>query len=178
VLRRTVTNKARLALSGALFSLLFLSAHVASAAPIKAPAVSLVTIDGRPITSASLKGKAYILNFFASWCPPCRSEVPDMVSLQKVYASKGFTFIGVAVNETEPAIRSFIKSNGINYPVAMVTPALVSTYSKYVEGGLSAIPTSIVVDASGTLTGVIVGARSREDFEKIIKTATAAKAVK
>lgn len=160
-----------------LFSCLIVSGP-AMAAPVKAPAFSAVTIDGKPISSADLKGKAYIVNFFATWCPPCRAEIPDMVAVQKAWAPKGFTFIGIAVNETEPSVRSFMKSNGITYPVVMATPTLVQTYNRYVNGGISGIPTSLVVDASGNLTGVIVGPRDRATFEQIISAAVAKKRVK
>lgn len=162
-------------LSGFILSLILVTASLtltvpASAVPVKAPAFTAVTVDGKPFTTASLKGKAYIVNFFATWCPPCRSEIPDMVAVQKVWAAKGFTFIGIAVNETEPAVKGFMKSNGINYPVIMATPALVQSFNRYVEGGISGIPTTFVVDISGNLTGVIVGPRSKETFEQIIST--------
>jgi len=61
-----------------------------------APDFSLTNIDGQKTSLADFKGKVIILNFFASWCPPCRSEIPDFVELQKAYADKGFTFVGVS----------------------------------------------------------------------------------
>jgi thiol-disulfide isomerase/thioredoxin len=167
-------------LSGFLLALMLVTASVtlstpASAAPVKAPAFTAVTIDGQPFSTASLKGKAYIVNFFATWCPPCRSEIPDMVAVQKAWSAKGFTFVGIAVNETVPAVKGFMKSNGINYPVIMATPALVQSFNRYVEGGISGIPTTFVIDASGNLTGVIVGPRSKEAFEQIIGASLAKK---
>ncbi|NTW52791.1 MAG: TlpA family protein disulfide reductase [Chlorobiaceae bacterium] len=145
------------------------------ALPAPAPSFSGVTIDGKPFSSASLKGKAYIVNFFATWCPPCRAEIPDMVTLQKAYAAKGFTFIGIAVNEKEPKVRKFIKDKGITYPVLMVTPAIVGTFNRYIEGGITGIPTSFVVDSSGNMTGVMVGPRSKAAFEQIINSSTSRK---
>jgi len=150
------------------FMSLTLARHV-TAAPVKAPAFTAVTIDGKQISSTSLNGKAYIVNFFATWCPPCRAEIPDMVAIQKLWAPKGFTFIGIAVNETEPAVKGFMKSNGINYPVVMATPALVASFNRYVEGGISGIPTTFVIDANGNMTNVFVGPRSREAFDQVIK---------
>ena len=91
-----------------------------------------------------------------------------MVSLQKKYEHKGFTFIGVAVNEKVPAIRDFIAKNHISYPVIMADDKIVSAFSKYVSGGLTGIPTSFVVNSSGHITLIITGSRSKEDFEKII----------
>jgi thiol-disulfide isomerase/thioredoxin len=147
----------------------------AGAAPVAAPVFTAVTVDGKPVSSASLKGKAYIVNFFATWCPPCRSEIPDMVLVQKAWASKGFTFIGIAVSEKEPDVKSFMKSNGINYPVVMATPALVKSFNRYVDGGITGIPTTFVIDASGNLTNVIIGPRSKAAFEQIISSSIAKK---
>ncbi|NTU59193.1 MAG: TlpA family protein disulfide reductase [Chlorobiaceae bacterium] len=168
-------------LSIACLALFLLAANLvvsgsASAVPVAAPSFSGVTIDGKPFSSTSLKGKAYIVNFFATWCPPCRSEIPDMVVLQKAYAAKGFTFIGIAVNEKEPTVKSFMKSKGINYPVLMATPALVGTFNRYIDGGITGIPTSFIVDSSGNITSAIVGPRSKEAFEQIINSAISRKA--
>ncbi len=136
-----------------------------------APGFAAVSLNGKPVGSAQLSGKVYIVNFFASWCPPCRSEIPDMVNLQNQYGRKGFTFIGVAVNETEPKIRAFISKNKISYPVVMADEQLVSAFNRYVEGGIHAIPTSFVVNSSGRITQVITGARSKAVFDKIISDA-------
>ncbi|MFZ4525847.1 MAG: TlpA family protein disulfide reductase [Chlorobium sp.] len=133
-----------------------------------APGFAAVSLDGKAVGSAQLAGKAYIVNFFASWCPPCRSEIPDMVALQNQYGRKGFTFIGVAINETEPKVRAFISQNQISYPVVMADVQLSSAFNRYVEGGIHAIPTSFVVNSSGRITQVITGTRSKGDFEKII----------
>ena len=143
------------------------AAPLAEAAP-PAPAFSVVSLDGKTIGSVNLTGTTYIINFFASWCPPCRSEIPDMVALQNRYGRKGFTFIGVAVNETEPTIREFIKKNKITYPVVMANEQVVNAFSRFIDGGIRAIPTSFVVNSSGRITQVITGARSKEVFEKII----------
>jgi len=150
----------------------------ARAASVPAPSFSGKTIDGKPFSSSALKGKGYIVNFFATWCPPCRAEIPDMVEVQKKYEKQGFTFVGIAVNETEPKVQSFIKSNGINYPVLMGTQELVQTFNGYKVGGISGIPTSFVVDSSGQLIGVIVGPRSLEQFEQIVNAALNPKAAK
>ena len=154
--------------AGLISSFLFIgSASVALALP-PAPRFTAVTLDGKPVATDKLAGKAYIVNFFASWCPPCRGEIPDMVALQSKYAAKGFTFIGIAVNETEPSMRAFIKKSNINYPVVLVDDTLVGAFNPLVEGGVRAIPTSFVVNSSGKVTQVITGARSKEVFEKII----------
>ena len=158
-----------------LIAVRMMDAGSAMAAPQKAPLFSGVTIDGKPFSSASLKGKAYIVNFFATWCPPCRSEIPDMVAIQKAYASKGFTFIGIAVSDKDPAVKSFMKSQGIVYPVIKGNQALVDTFSPYIDGGIHGIPTSFVVDSSGNLTTSMVGAQSRQRFEQLINASLSRK---
>lgn len=176
-------NRISSALMGLVLAMLLLAGRAfhhadATAASQRAPSFTAVTLDGRPLSSTSLKGKAYIVNFFASWCPPCRTEIPDMVALQKVYEKEGFTFVGVAVNESEPNIRSFMQKNGITYPVIMVTQELVDAYGRHVDGGLNGIPTSFVINSSGMLTGVIIGPKNREAFDQIIRTAIGRKVAK
>ncbi|MEI7694342.1 MAG: TlpA disulfide reductase family protein [Chlorobium sp.] len=133
-----------------------------------APGFTAFSLQHKPVSSTQLAGKAYIVNFFASWCPPCRAEIPDMVALQTKYGRKGFTFLGVAVNETEPAMRAFMTKNRINYPVVMVDDKLMGAFNPLVEGGVRAIPTSFVVNSSGKVTQVITGSRSKDVLEKII----------
>jgi thiol-disulfide isomerase/thioredoxin len=133
-----------------------------------APSFSVTGIDNRTITSQSLAGKAYIVNFFASWCPPCRAEIPAMVALQKAYQSKGFTFVGLAVNESGSTIQKFSKANGINYPVALADSRIIGDYGRFIDGGIRAIPTSFIVDKSGHIVGIISGSRDKAYFEAVI----------
>jgi len=153
----------------ALSSFIFIASVGVLGAMPSSPSFTSVSLDGRPVASSQLIGKkAYIVNFFASWCPPCRAEIPDMVALQSKYESKGFTFIGVAVNETVPSMKRFIVTNKINYPVVMVDDKLIGSFNPLVEGGVRAIPTSFVVNSSGQVTKVITGARSKEVLDQII----------
>jgi thiol-disulfide isomerase/thioredoxin len=143
-----------------------------------APSFAGVTVDGKPFSSSSLKGKAYIVNFFATWCPPCRAEIPDMVKVQRAWESKGFTFVGIAVNEQVPNVKNFMRSNGMTYPVMMATPELIRAFNGYIDGGITGIPTTFVIDSTGKLTGVIVGPRSKAEFDQLVKTALNAKPVR
>jgi thiol-disulfide isomerase/thioredoxin len=145
-----------------------LSAAAGSGQNLSAPVFSAVSLDGKQTGTSALAGKAYIINFFASWCPPCKGEIPDMVSLQNQYVKKGFTFVGVAVSDTEPTIRNFARQNRISYPVVMGNEEIIKAFSRYVDGGIRGIPTSFVVNSSGKITRIIVGAVTREDFEKMI----------
>ncbi|HHD63546.1 MAG TPA: TlpA family protein disulfide reductase [Desulfobulbaceae bacterium] len=176
VMKKFTPSFAAICLALVLFAVQTTFSGTARAASVAAPSFSGKTVDGKPFSSSSLKGKGYIVNFFATWCPPCRAEIPDMVEVQKKYEKKGFTFVGIAVNETLPKVQNFMKSRGITYPVMMATPALVRAFNGYIDGGITGIPTSFVVDSSGMLIGAMVGPRSKEQFEKIVSKAVSGKA--
>lgn len=138
---------------------------------IAAPVFSGTTLGGATVSSQALAGKAYIVNFFASWCPPCRAEVPDMVELQKEYEQKGFTFIGVTVDEDLAKARAFVSDYEINFPVVVANQQILDAYSRHVQGGLRSIPTSFVIGADGSLSSVLVGAQSKMAFDDLIRKA-------
>ncbi|HWR02151.1 MAG TPA: TlpA disulfide reductase family protein [Chlorobaculum sp.] len=177
-MKKITSSLAVVCLTVILFASNLMASGNAWAAPAAAPSFSGVTIDGKPFSSASLKGKAYIVNFFATWCPPCRGEIPDMVVLQKAYAAKGFTFIGIALDDSSAPVKNLIRKDAINYPVIMGNKAIVSKFNPYIDGGINGIPSSFVVDSSGNLTQALVGAQSKEAFERIINSAIGRKAGK
>ncbi len=140
-------------------------------ASIDAPSFVGKTLGGTMVSSKDFAGKAYILNFFASWCPPCRAEVPDMVELQNEYEDKGFTFLGVTVDEDLSQARAFVSDAGINFPVVVADEQILNAYSPYVQGGLRSIPTSFVISADGSLLSVLVGAQTKMFFDEQIREA-------
>ena len=144
------------------------TANAGATKNVSAPEFAGTTLEGATVSSQDLAGKVYILNFFASWCPPCRAEVPDMVALQNEYEQKGFTFIGVTVDEDMAKAREFVREYGINFPVVVADQQIVDAYSRHVQGGLRSIPTSFVIGADGSLSSVHVGAQSKTAFEGMI----------
>ncbi|WP_211204035.1 TlpA family protein disulfide reductase [Chloroherpeton thalassium] len=136
-----------------------------------APNFDLETIDGKKLSLSDYKGKAVILNFWATWCPPCRAEIPDMIELQEEYGGENFTFIGVAVGDQLERVKRFVENSGINYPVAMGNNAITDDYGRFIEGGMRGIPTTFVISTKGEILGHFVGARSKEAFEAAIKDA-------
>ena len=92
------------------------------------------------------KNKAVLLNFWATWCPPCREEIPDLIRLQDEYGTRGFTVLGIDVGESPAKVSSFIKKVGINYPVALDRAQKVAA-----EYGLVGIPTSYLVSSEGKI---------------------------
>ncbi len=132
-----------------------------------APLFTVQTIDGKTLSLSDLKGKGVILNFWATWCPPCRAEIPAMIELQKEYEGK-FTFIGIALNDQEDKVRAFISEKGMNYPVAM-NNGLATLYGKLIQGGLQSIPTSFVIDKHGNIIDVMVGMADKSKFRTAIQ---------
>ncbi|ANT64642.1 TlpA family protein disulfide reductase [Prosthecochloris sp. CIB 2401] len=129
------------------------------------------TLDGIELSDESLNGTAFIVNFFAPWCPPCREEVPDMVELQEIYKKEGFTFIGIGFRDDEQNILDFIWEFGINYPVIMENAELMETFSSVLNGKLEAIPMSFVIDRNGSLVKIAEGYQTKANWEALIKLA-------
>lgn len=102
-------------------------------------------VDGKILNSDSLQGKALLINFFATWCPPCRQEVPGLVALQEKYASHGFSVVGISTDEGgSQGVATFIRNMEINYPVVMSDARTPRDF-----GNVMGIPTTFLVDRSG-----------------------------
>ncbi len=130
-----------------------------------APEFVLNNLDGKAMSFSEFKGKVIILNFWATWCPPCRVEIPAFILLQKKYEKKGFTFIGVSLDENGPRIvKNFVKSAGMNYPQLMASYEVVMNY-----GNFEAIPTTFVIDRKGIVRNVLQGYHTQSMFENEIQ---------
>jgi len=129
----------------------------------KAPDFSLEDINGKMVKLSDFSGKVVILDFFATWCPPCRQEIPDFIELEKAYADKGFAMMGVAVVSKKEA-QNYAAEVGINYPV-LVDDGKVSA----VYGPIRSIPTTFVLDRQGRIARFYIGYRAKSVFENDIK---------
>jgi len=128
--------------------------------PDAAPEFAVKGIDGSTVNLANARGKVVLLNFWATWCGPCRMEVPDLVELQKKYQDR-LQVIGLVVDDTDDdAIRKFAKRYGINYPVAMATDEMRAQF-----GGVPALPTSFMIDTQGHVVQKHIGLRNPELYE-------------
>jgi thiol-disulfide isomerase/thioredoxin len=144
----------------------FLEGTLSQAAGSKtaAPDWQLSDVDGNPVKLSDFKGKVVILDFWATWCPPCRREIPGFVAIQKKYADKGFTVIGVSVDEQGPSVvKPFMRQLGMNYPVVMGTPKIVVDY-----GGIEGIPTTFIIDRQGNVVTSFQGFTDQATFESVI----------
>jgi thiol-disulfide isomerase/thioredoxin len=109
-------------------------------------------LDGNEIQSASFTGKVTLVNYWATWCPPCRAEIPELIALQQKYADQ-VQIIGVSEDDIPPAqVRKFTEDNHFNYPVVMNSPELEKIFT-----GVAALPTSFIVDREGRLVQRHVG---------------------
>lgn len=132
--------------------------------PDAAPAFELNDLDGKPVSLAGAKGKIVLLNFWATWCGPCRAEIPDLVDLQKRYADK-LEIIALATDEDDAdEVKRFVMDSGINYRVAMVSEKVRQEY-----GGIAALPTSFVIDSEGRAVQKHVGLNDPSIYELEVK---------
>jgi len=131
--------------------------------PKPAPDWQLKDLDGKPVDSAQFKGKVILLDFWATWCPPCREEIPGLIELQKEFGPKGFTIIGVSLDDDPAAVKKFQSKVPINYPVVMGDGAMAAKF-----GGVEAIPTKFLVDREGKIVSRSVGGAEKADLEKLI----------
>jgi len=132
--------------------------------PDPAPDFKLTSIDGKPLSLAALRGKVILLNFWATWCGPCRAEVPDLVELQNKYKDKLQVLGLVTDDDDEDAVRKFVDSFGINYPVAMASSDIRVQY-----GGIPALPTSFVIDLEGRVVQKHEGLRDPVLYETEVR---------
>src|ERR1700675_315120 len=125
-----------------------------------APEFAVKGIDGSAVNLADARGKVVLLNFWATWCGPCRMEVPDLVELQKKYQDR-LQVIGLVVDDAdEDGVRKFAKRYGINYPIAMATDEM-----RFQFGGVPALPTSFIIDPQGRVVQKHIGLRDPELYE-------------
>lgn len=130
-----------------------------------APDFALKDADGKVVKLSDYKGKVVLLNFWATWCGPCKIEIPWFIEFQKTYKDRGFTVIGIAVDdEGWEIVKPYLATKQVNYPV-VVGDEMVNT--KY--GGVEALPTTFVIDKDGKIANTHVGLVSRKEYESDIE---------
>ena len=126
-----------------------------------APDFTLADASGQSVQLSSFRGKVVLLNFWATWCNPCRAEIPWFVEFQRTYRDRGLTVLGVSLDEDGwKSVRPYIARNEINYRVMVGSDDLARLY-----GGLDALPTTLIIDKSGRIAATHVGLVSKAGYE-------------
>jgi peroxiredoxin len=134
-------------------------------AAVKAPNFTLKTRDGKTVQLSKLRGKTVVVNFWATWCGPCRAEIPGFLEVYNKYKSKGLEIIGISVDQGGwNDVTPFVKQFNITYPVVLGNVEVARRY-----GNVEAIPTTFIVDKNGTIVNEHVGYMRADDFEAMIK---------
>lgn len=130
-----------------------------------APDFTLQSLDGHNIRLSDYRGKAVVLNFWATWCEPCKIEMPWFVELQKQYAADGLQFVGVAMDDANPKdIAEFAKNMGVNYPILIGKETVGDQY-----GGIPFMPETFYIGRDGKIVDKILGLKGRGEIEDDIK---------
>src|ERR1041385_2607871 len=130
-----------------------------------APQFEFKDIDGRTVRLSDYQGKVVLINFWATWCPPCRAEMPELVKLQREHGKEGLQIIGITYPpEKKSRVLRFAKSLKVNYPIALGTTELKSRYSSE-----DTLPLTVVIARNGKVKDIISGILLREEFDEKIK---------
>ena len=148
--------------------------HVAAKAIIDARAVKLTRAapdftlkdaKGTRVSLSDYKGKVVVLNFWATWCGPCKTEIPWFIDFQKTYGPQGFTVLGVSMDEDGwNAVNPYAASRGINYPIVLGNEEVNMLY-----GGIEALPTTLVIGRDGRVAFLHAGLIDKSEYEKEIR---------
>jgi peroxiredoxin len=170
VLKVILRSIAALSLAVALFTGCSTSTTVKAAVkPDKqrkaAPNFTLKDGTGQTVKLSDYRGKVVLLNFWATWCGPCKIEIPWFIEFQQSYKDKSFTVLGVSMDDDGwKAVRPFVAQSKINYPIVVGTEETSQQY-----GGIDALPTTFVIDQEGRIASIHQGLVSKSEYEKEIR---------
>jgi peroxiredoxin len=130
-----------------------------------APEFALKDADGKTVRLSDYKGKVVLLDFWATWCGPCKIEIPWFIDFERKYKDKGFAVIGVSMDEEGwTAVKPFVSELAINYRVLQGNDSIAQLY-----GGVDALPTTFLIDRDGKIAATHAGLAAKDDFEDGIK---------
>ncbi len=112
---------------------------------------TLSTIEGNSITLSALKGNVILVDFWATWCPPCQRSIPLLVDLYNKYHEKGFTVLGISASDSEDVLKAFVNEKNIPYPILLGTNEVAKSY------GVTGIPHMVIIDKKGNIAKIQVG---------------------
>jgi thiol-disulfide isomerase/thioredoxin len=132
---------------------------------VKAPILELKDLKGRTVRLTDFKGKTVLLNFWATWCVPCRAEIPQLVKWQREYKSKGLQIVGITYPPTNRArVDAFAGSNKMNYPILFGGKS-----TKLLFSNSEALPISVIIDKDGNIRDTIEGIIYEDEFDQKVK---------
>ena len=132
---------------------------------VRAPQFVLKDVNGRTVRLSDYRGKVVLINFWATWCPPCRAEMPDLVRHQREYAKQGLQIIGITYPpERKDRVQRFARSIKVNYPIILGTREIKARFSSE-----ETLPLTVVINRDGKVSDIISGILLREEFDEKIK---------
>ncbi|MBF0347819.1 MAG: TlpA family protein disulfide reductase [Magnetococcales bacterium] len=145
--------------------------YSATAGAEEAATMALKELSGKTIRLADYKGKVVVVNFWATWCPPCLEEIPDLVRFQKNLGGKGVQVIGVNYMERsdENHLKEFVKGQRINYPIVYDDNEKIERFASSL-GGIYGLPVTKIFDRGGKLVGSYVGGLTEEQLDDFVKS--------
>src|SRR5688572_22511802 len=136
----------------------------------RTPRYALAALDGSPLSPDALRGKVVLINFWATWCLPCRVEMPLLQRMAERHRDAGLVVVGLSVDRgTGESVRTFLRERGVTYPVAVVGPDVERAF-----GGVRGYPTSILIDRSGVIRHVVIGPLAAASVEPAVRRLLAA----
>jgi thiol-disulfide isomerase/thioredoxin len=132
--------------------------------PDHLPSFAITDLSGQEISPATLKGKVVLIDFWATWCPPCRKEIPHFNKLYARYREQGLIVIGLALDDKAAEVRTFMRQMPIAYPVALASPELQQQF-----GGIEVYPTAFLFDREGRMIKKYLGYIYPDEFEREVK---------
>jgi len=133
--------------------------------PESAPALQTKDIYGKPVNKDGWPGKVVLVNFWATWCPPCREEIPELLELKKEFKDR-LEIVGISEDDDSPeSVAKFARAKGMMYPIVMATPELIESY-----GGVPALPTSFLIDTQGRVVQKHSGLYAIEWYQREIRS--------
>lgn len=134
--------------------------------PTTLPNFNLADVSGNQHNISEWQGKILVINFWATWCPPCRKEIPEFMALQEQYGDKGLQFIGIAIDDQEP-VEDYLATTKINYPI-LIGGVTGIALANQLGNRVDAVPFTLVVNQQGQIIHRQPGEFSREQIMKII----------